>query len=130
MKFRRRHADDGDFVPVNALDAAKNGRVAPEILLPQPVADDRRERFSPVAVFVASERAAQGWLYAQDVEVVSGDQFEPRGIGLLSVADRDGNMLVQQHSGDALEAVLEVPAVGIGNVRILDAAGTDGFQDG
>jgi hypothetical protein len=62
---------------------AENGRVAPEILLPQPVADDRRERFGPVAIFVASERAAQGWLYAQDVEVVSGDHFEPRGIGAL-----------------------------------------------
>ena len=81
VKFRRRHADDGDLVPVNAHGAAENGRVAPEILLPQPVADDRRERFGPVAIFVASERAAQDWLYAQDVEVVSGDQFEPRGIG-------------------------------------------------
>jgi len=38
--------------------------------------------------------------------------------------------LVQQQSGDALEAVLEVPAVGIRNVRVLDAAGTDGFEDG
>ena len=130
VKFRRRHADDGDLVPVNAHGAAENGRVAPEILLPQPVADDRRERSGPVAIFVASERAAQGWLYAQDVEVVSGDQFEPRGIGVLSVADRGGNLLVQQQSGDASEAVLEVPAVGIGNARSLDAAGVDGFQDG
>src|SRR5271170_6361639 len=39
-------------------------------------------------------------------------------------------MLVQQQSGDASEAVLEVPAVGIGNVGILGAAGVDGFQDG
>ena len=51
VKFRRRHADDGDLVPVNAYGAAENGRVAPEIVLPQPVADDRRERFGPVAVF-------------------------------------------------------------------------------
>ena len=130
VKFRRRHADDGDLAPVNVHGAAENGRVAPEILLPQPVADDRREHSGPVAVFVASERAAKGWLYPQDVKVVSGDQFEPRGIGALSVAHRGGNMLVQQQSGDASEVVLEVPAVSIGNVRILDAAGTDGFQDG
>ncbi len=55
-----------------------------KIVLPQPIADDGRERFGPVAVFVASERATQDRLYAQDVEVVSGDQFVPRGIGLFS----------------------------------------------
>src|SRR5262249_47274641 len=35
-----------------------------------------------------------------------------------------------RQSGDASEAVLEVPAVGIRNTRSLDAAGTDGFEDG
>ena len=59
LKFRRRHADNGDLVPVNVHGAAENGRVALEVVLPQPVADDRRERFGPVAVFVASERAAE-----------------------------------------------------------------------
>ena len=39
-------------------------------------------------------------------------------------------MLVQQQSGDAAEAFLEVLAVGIGNVRSLKAASADGFQDG
>ena len=103
MKFRRRHADNGDLVPVNAHGAAENGRVAPEILLPQPVADDRRQRFGPVAIFVASERAAQGWLYAQDVEVVSGNHFEPRGIGVLSLAhqrlDLFGSAAIQRCFG-------------------------------
>jgi len=87
VKFRRRYADDGDPLPVNAYAAAENGRVALEIVLPQPVADDRRECFGLVAVFVASKRAAQDWLYTQDIEVVSGDEFEPRRIGVLSVAD-------------------------------------------
>src|SRR5215471_17708804 len=56
VKYRTRHADDGDLVPVNAHGTGENGWVAPEIPLPQPVADDRRERFGPVAVFIASER--------------------------------------------------------------------------
>jgi hypothetical protein len=58
-----------------------------KIVLPQPIADDCRERFGPVAVFVASERATQDRLDAQDVEVVSGDPFVPGEIGLFSLAD-------------------------------------------
>ena len=103
MKFRRRHADDGDLVPVDAHGAAEDGRVAMKIVLPQPVADDRRERFGPVAVFVASERAAQDRLYAQDVEVVSGDQFEPRGIGASlrrrSRRDLFGSATIRRYCG-------------------------------
>src|SRR5262249_33142674 len=49
LKFRRRHTDDGHRAPVNAYGAAENGPVALEVILPQPVADDRRERFGPVA---------------------------------------------------------------------------------
>jgi hypothetical protein len=58
-------------------DAAKNGPIAAEVVLPQPVADDRRERFGPFTVFLARNRAAEDWLYAQYVELVSGDGFYP-----------------------------------------------------
>src|SRR5262249_42253794 len=117
LKFRRRHAYNGDPLPVHVYGAAENGRVAPEVVLPRPVADDRRERFGPVAVFFASERAAEDRLYAQYVEIVAGDEFEPRGIGVLSVADRGGSLLVEYQSGDASEVVLEVQAVGVRNTR-------------
>ncbi len=83
-----------------------------------------------VAVFVASERATQDRLYAQDVEVVSGDRFEPRGIGLFSLADGGGALLVQQQSGNTAEVVLEDTGVGVRNRRSLDAAGTDGLKHG
>src|SRR5262249_32089172 len=78
-----------------------------KVVLPRPVADDRRERLSLVAVFLASERAAEDWLYAQYVEIVSGDEFEPRGRGVLSVADRGGSLLVERQSRDAFQVVLE-----------------------
>src|SRR5581483_8438636 len=86
-KFRGRYPYDGDRVPVDTHAAAEDGLVGMKIVLPQPIADDCRERFGPVAVFVASERATQDRLYAQDVEVVSGDPFVPRGIGPFSLAD-------------------------------------------
>ena len=37
---------------------------------------------------------------------------------------------MQHQSGDTSQASLEVPAVGIRNVIVLDAAGTDGLEDG
>src|SRR5215469_13954429 len=89
-----------------------------------------RERVGPVAVFLASERAAEDRLYAQYVEKVAGDEFEPRGIGVLSVADGGWSLLVERQSGDASEVVLEVQAVSVRNTRSLDAAGRDGFEDG
>src|SRR5580658_3149580 len=101
-----------------------------EVVLSQPVADDRGERFGLVAVLLASERAAEDWLYAQYVEIVSGDEFEPRGRGVLSVADGGWSLFGESQSGDALEVVLEVPAVGVRNAGSLDAARTDGFEDG
>ena len=108
MKLRRRYSDDGNQVAVDAYGAAENRAVAVEIVYPKPVADDCRERFCPVAVFVASEGAAQERLQAQNVEVVSGDQFEPRGIRLFSVADGGGSRLVQDQSGDfAARAIRE-----------------------
>src|SRR5262245_43362262 len=45
-------------------------------------------------------------------------------------SDKCSSLLVERQSGDASEVVLEVPAVGIRNTRSLDAAGTDGFEDG
>src|SRR5581483_1727998 len=126
-KFRRRYADDGDRVPIDPHGAAEDGLVRMKIVLPQPIADDGRERFGPVAVFVTSERATQDRLYAQDVEIVSGDPFVPHGIGLFSLADRGGAFLVQQQSGNTAKAVLEVPGVGVRNL-MLHAAGTDGLK--
>ena len=128
-KFRRRYADDGDRVPVNPHGAAENGLVAMEIVLPQPIADDRRERFGPVAVFVASERAAQDWLYAQDVEVVSGDRFEPRGIGASlrrrSRREPFGSATIRRCFGGC------PGSPGSRHKKPdADAAGTDGFKHG
>src|SRR5690349_23382099 len=128
-KFRRRYPDDGDRIPVDPHGAAEDGLVGMKIVLPQPIADDCREPLGPVAVFVASERATQDRLYAQDVEVVSGDPFVPRGIGLFSLADGGGAFLVQQQSGNTAKAVLEVPEVGVRNL-MLQAAGTDGLKPG
>src|SRR6185437_6693567 len=128
-KFRRRYPDDGDRVPVDLHSAVEDGLVAMKIVLPHPIADDGCERFGPVAVFVASERATQDRLYAQDVEVVSGDPFVPREIRLFSLADRGGALLVQQQSGNTPKAVLEVPGVGVGNL-MLHAAGADGLKHG
>ncbi len=128
-KLRGRHPDDGHPLPANAYRAPENGRVSLEIVPPQPVADDRRECFGLVAIFVASERTAQNGFYAQDFEVISGDELKPSRISLLSVADGSGSLLVQCQSRDAPEARLEVLAVGIRNVRILNAAGADGFED-
>src|SRR5215475_16207787 len=45
-------------------------------------------------------------------------------------SDKCSSLLVERQSGDASEVVLEVPAVGRRNTRSLDAAGTDGFEDG
>jgi len=98
-----------------------------EIVMPQPIADDGRERFAAVAVFVASERATEDWLHAQHVEVVSGHRFVPREIGLFSVADRGGAFLVQQQSGDAPHAFLEVAGVGVRN-QMLQVASIDGLK--
>jgi hypothetical protein len=83
-------------LPVQVYGAAENRRIAPEVVLPQPVADDRRERFGLVSVFLASERAAEDWLYAQDFEIVSGDEFEPRGVRVLYVADGGWSLLVER----------------------------------
>src|SRR5579885_683904 len=94
IKFRRRDADDRDRVPVDPYGAAENRSVAVKIVLPQPVADNRRESFGLVAVFVANKRAAQNRLYPQDIEVVSRDQLKPCGIGVLSLADRGRRRLM------------------------------------
>src|SRR5215470_2131787 len=85
--------------------------------------------FGPFTVFLARKRAAEDWLYAEYVEIVSGDGFDPCGIGVFSVADRGGSLLVERQSRDASEVVLKVPAIGIRNTRSLDAAGTDGFEN-
>src|SRR5580700_242222 len=111
-------------------DSAENGPVALEVTMPEPVADDRRQRLGNVAVFLASERAAEDRLYPQDIEIVSGDKFDPCGRGVLSVADGGGSLLIERQSGDASEVGLEVPGVGIRNTRSFDAARTDRFEDG
>ena len=95
-----------------------NGPVAVEVVLPQPVADDRRERLGSYRRIRRGERAAENWLHGEEIEVVSGDAVEPRGIGNLRRCQLRREPVGSPLTRICLErGYLEVPAVGIRNVR-------------
>src|ERR1700760_2384151 len=91
MELRRGHAEDREFVLVDADGLAHNGWVPAEVRAPVAVAEDGDGRLAgSVGNFGGREQAADFGLNAEDGEVIAAHHLPPDALAVAFGADAEG----------------------------------------